>query len=387
MNMEQFVIRNRKSPADSCAAPVSYQNDNHEPMKWASLPNGNVISPNAYEVLKDRPSLKCVVCEENVHFRKNHKRCRNGIQRPVQSHFVHNSSSAHSGESVEHMAAKKAIVNAANPIFRFKCVDCDSYVHIHIPGTPREETTLGNYRLDVGYTDGDNNVVGAVEIYKTHRIGRKKEIFLTESNIAWCEVSAEEVLNKVQQSTCTIDVMQCAISDARCMECAHKIELERKKAEALTAKKEARNAMKAKSFVNHWENATNMSDMEHYELCENLCVLLKERYDITTEVEDVEDRLLEPEGTLTFGKFCGRHIRQLMGDDQESYVRWIAGYTGRRAGKRPQENDSLTKGVTLKLRKIARDYLKGRCLICYENTDEDWKQWCRRCYRNSGEDD
>lgn len=372
--MEQF--------ADSSVAPVSY-------MKWASLPNGNVISPNAYEVLKDRPSLKCVVCEENVHFRKNHKRCRNGIQRPVQSHFVHNSSSAHSGESVEHMAAKKAIVNAANPIFHFKCVDCDSYVHIHISGTPQEEVIFGNYRLDVGYVDRDNKVVGAVEIYKTHRIGREKEKCLTESNIAWCEVSAEEVLNKTQQKNCAIDVMQCAVSDARCVECVHKIELERKKAEAFAAKKEARNAMKAKSFVTHWENATNMSDMEHYELCEKLCVLLKERYDITTKVEDVEDRLLEPEGTLTFGKFCGRHIRQLMcdGEEKKKYVRWVAGYTGRRVGKRPQENDSLTKGVTLKIRSIARNYLEGLCLMCFVDTDEDWKQWCRRCYRNSEVDD
>lgn len=347
-------------------------------MKWASLPNGNVISPAAYELLKDSPSLKCVVCEEKVHFRKSHKRCRNGIQRSVQSHFVHNSSSVHSGESVEHMAAKKAIVNTENLIFRFKCVGCNSYVRIHISGTPQEEVIFGNYRLDVGYVDKSNKVVGAVEIYKTHRIGREKEKCLTESNIAWCEVSAEEVLNNVHQNSSTIDVMQCAIADARCEVCVQQIELERKKAEAFTAKKEARNAMKAKSFINHWQNASNLSDMEHYELCEKICVLLKERYDITTQVEDVEDRLLNPEGTLTFGKFCGRHLCQLMCDDKESYVRWIAGYTGRRVGNRPQENDSLTP---IKLRNFARDLLKGTCLRCFEATGEDWKQWCHSCYR------
>lgn len=370
--MDRFVIR----------APP----DTHEPMEWAATQNGKVVSPAVYTFLTDKPPLQCLICHEEVHFRRSHKRRRNGIDHPVKSHFVHNSSTSHGGESMEHLAAKKALLHADKPIFRRQCVDCRESITIHIDGTPREEVPIDKYRLDIGYINENDELTGAVEVFKTHLIGHEKEQFLTNSGLAWCEVSAHEVLCKlVSQDNAPIHVLNCSMT--RCTSCLTTVESERIRAEVHTLKKDARNAMKAKSFVNHWDNAVNMSDMEHYELCEKLSLLLKERFNIDTSTESIEDRLLQPEETLTFGKHCGKHLRQLWENDQESYVRWVAGYTGRRDGKKAQANDSLCMGVNLKLRNNARDYLKGHCLMCFSETGEDWKQWCRHCYKKSTIDD
>lgn len=79
-----------------------------------------------------------------------------------------------------------------------------------------------------------------------------------------------------------------------------------------------------------------------------------------------------------------RYVDEHLRDDDAGYVRWLSLYTGSRRGSHPVEDrDRLQKGVTKVVYEAARALLRGRCLLCFDGTGEEWKSWCPSCYRGA----
>ena len=148
-------------------------------------PEGGVLHGN----------YRCLQCQERVHFKPGKKR---------RSHFFHAAGAACTGESVLHLAAKQALVEGLPglselgvmlPCRRAECPD----IHVAIWTLPpfdavRAEVPLGSYRLDVALMR-QGEVVVAIEVFQTHRIGEQKGQDLT---VPWIEVRAETVLENIE---------------------------------------------------------------------------------------------------------------------------------------------------------------------------------------------
>ena len=140
-------------------------------------------------------SYRCLQCQERVHFKPGKKR---------RSHFYHAAGAACTGESVLHLAAKQALVEGLPglselgvllPCRRAECPD----IHVAVWTLPpfdavQAEVSLGSYRLDVALMR-QGEVVAAIEVFQTHRIGEQKGQDLT---VPWIEVRAETVLENVE---------------------------------------------------------------------------------------------------------------------------------------------------------------------------------------------
>lgn len=158
-------------------------------------------------------------------------RCGVTTSIPVRAHFYHRQGTLDlpscGGESVEHRAAK-LVVARDRPKLVFRCTGCEKRFPVHYQDTVQvgtEEVPFKGLRLDVGFTDPTGRVAGAVEIYKTHRIGEDKATLLTASDIAWAEVSARAVLaprerGELDEGDRVIEVLRCAID--LCGECAER---------------------------------------------------------------------------------------------------------------------------------------------------------------------
>ncbi|WP_412030542.1 competence protein CoiA family protein [Deinococcus yunweiensis] len=137
----------------------------------------------------------CLQCGHTVYFKPG---------RVKTAHLVHASGASCSGESVLHLAAKRALVEGLPgltelgilmPCRRADCPDVEVMVW-PLPAFDdvQAEVTLGEYRLDVALL-WDGQVVLAIEVYQTHRIGEPKGQGLT---VPWVEVPAEAVLENLQ---------------------------------------------------------------------------------------------------------------------------------------------------------------------------------------------
>lgn len=201
-------------------------------MEYAKGNHGPVCAINA-----DIPSeARCYLCNEKVYVKEQYKRKRNGIEHTVRRHFCHYSKSTlctGSVETAQHLAAKDALING-DQRFYFAC-QCGVHVPIAIEGTrslevPWRENTWPiekqSRRLDVGIVYKDTDiVVGAIEVVQTHFMEQDKIDELTAAGLAWCEVTAENVLSS--RDGHPIRVFRCAVS--MCDTC-----LEREKIEAQT---------------------------------------------------------------------------------------------------------------------------------------------------------
>jgi hypothetical protein len=130
----------------------------------------------------------CYECGDAVFSKRAHKRRRNGIAHDVRSHFCHKSGSTCKGESVEHLAAKDALLTCKHYTFFVACRVCNAAIQVHVEGDRSTELTWGAFRLDVGVKSGDT-IVGAIEVLHTHEIGDAKALALTEGG---CEVRASK---------------------------------------------------------------------------------------------------------------------------------------------------------------------------------------------------
>lgn len=202
-------------------------------MEYAKGNHGPVCAAGTDIAIKPR----CYLCNEKVYVKEQYKRKRNGIEHSVRRHFCHYSKSTSctgSVETAQHLAAKDAVLQGAGP-FYFAC-KCGTHVPIVIEGTrclevPWRESTWPiekqSRRLDVGIVYKDTDIiVGAIEIAQTHFMEQEKIDELTQGGLAWCEVTAENVLSS-SGGGLPIPVSRCAVP--MCDTC-----LEREKIEAQT---------------------------------------------------------------------------------------------------------------------------------------------------------
>jgi hypothetical protein len=88
---------------------------------------------------------------------------------------------------------------------------------------------------------------------------------------------------------------------------------------------------------------------------------------------------------LLFGKYYGFTVEEILKIDMP-YVRWLAGYTGKRLYSKPititYEDDFFKRQPYVQSN--ARKNLMGICLLCYDKCREHWQNWCSSCYKESG---
>lgn len=144
-------------------------------VRYACGPDGP-LAVSRYDEAVHKDTLTCLCCNGCLVLRGAHKRTRNGIEHPVNAHFMHKTCRPASctNESIEHKYAKaKAKQGALNGSLTFvhTCDACKERIPIAFGATDaREEVPFGKFRLDVGLIDSGGSVVGAIEIFHTHAL-------------------------------------------------------------------------------------------------------------------------------------------------------------------------------------------------------------------------
>ena len=319
---------------------------------------------------------------------------------------------------------------------------CDHEIEVDVPQQQKHaELPFQTYFLDVGMRDSSACVVGAVEIFHTSAMKLEKRDALTAAGVAWVEVRAKEVLDvyeahgrggRVRAVDCS--VMQCDAcvlrqksidALAREQRVMQEIERERlarvaqERERALRVGENAEAARQAKCVI---ETQGPQALAERLaEGSESLCVeeevsmpatFWSEVVTTTAQILGMDlgqinaqresnmaravvakQALLEASKAagstvLSFGKHRGTTVALLFNDeDTKNYVRWLSGYTGYKDedSNRPEVHlDTSAYGfVSPAVAEEAKQLLKGRCLLCFCGTDQEWKSWCAGCFRKA----
>jgi arsenate reductase-like glutaredoxin family protein len=304
----------------------------------------------------------------------------------------------------------------------------------------QEECTFLRFKLDVGFVQKENDkVVGAVEIKQTHAIDDEKRDELTQSGIAWVEVQAQRVLDACRATPRRASLnglrcaaLQCDVCKREDEELVKVLELaaqeeeaiaERAVAELELAKQEneaiAKRAI-ARELLTHSNlqqrmiaAAPDVAQRKHVTAFWTRCCYEAKKYmeremekeelkqhasllaDATLAEEaqkqfekEYEEAVNKGDLRLTFGKHKGTPMTYVLEEDA-SYVRWVAGWSGYRNRKtnRPVDSDCDVQAIVQpggpEMQKRARELLKSKCLLCFENSGADWKNWCAACYPKS----
>ena len=217
--MRRYLSKSTFSPPRRAASRANDDDDDGDDIPCARTDDG----PAFGDV---RNATTCYGCGGTVSWRRAHKRKRNGIAHEVSGHFFHlgERPATCTNETIRHKAAKHAVKTLR--VFRYdaKCVTCDGTISVDTAEegwTTRDEHSWGSYRLDVAFVAADGRVGGAVEIYETHKIPDEKAETLTRDDIAWVEVTAEEILRRVRLgedfASSRVPVLRCAAVE--CREC------------------------------------------------------------------------------------------------------------------------------------------------------------------------
>ena len=339
----------------------------------------------------------CYECGGQVFRRRAHKRRRNGVIFDVRAHFVHrNTGTSCKGESINHLAAKDAVQHHHRNLHWFvPCAGCTMDYEVHIPRDTEAvvEQSFGAYRLDVGFCKEDGQLVGAVEVFVTHAIDTTKQKAMTDAGLAWVEVTASNVLDTIETSRDRVQALRSAV--LFCQSCEQKQLLEKKEyaerqvsAKAIAERQLAATLAKIRNVHNLVPEATAALLSA---FCDHAWSKLPHSEEEKAMAIDYIETLVDGDIVLTFGKHKGIGVKQLWHTeerDKQGYVRWLAGYTGRRRVdaefNQPEQNDSILKGATVDIQEIAREVLVGHCLRCLDPISGPlWKRWCRDCFHQS----
>lgn len=361
----------------------------------------------------------CYGCKQPLDHVRSHKRSRLGTQFVVKPFYRHRTFTAPKVcgdiESIHHMAAKDAAVKYANKLrYHYVCVECNTKVDLNIPlqqnCTASEEVTWycpqGNkYRLDVAMISQCGKVVGAVEIYHTHRTDSNKANGLSEGNLDWCEVTAKRILDAVENQSWTVEVVQCGFEV--CCNCVEKLRakefarLDKLRADELKSRRlvhDQRKTVLARAEKDWFKLNGILPDRENEQwkdlryrvLCSvveqaKICGMNAETNEISKEI----DIVLDSEATmLTFGKHKLRTVSEVAAKDWP-YLLWLGGYDFGRLDEncKPLLRRADTPGVAFVTKSIeatARSIIKNRCFVCSCHTQfsEPWKRVCVSCYKS-----
>lgn len=286
--------------------------------------------------------------------------------------------------------------------FHKTCIACKSRIPIGIFGTDRvcrEEVRWNEFVLDVGVVQNDS-VVGAVEVCVTHKCTDAKLEALNDSNLAWCEVSANEVLRSVKDESFELCVMACGSSV--CDDCLERerralihqreqemkmnaiyADLEREQHQRVI--KRAREQCPVESTSNEealqWTKLTRRIMQSIVQHSEELGLSNKQCIEHT-------EAILNEKVILSFGKHSGKTLEYVKQQDWP-YLLWLAGYdrgrmndVGRAERRRPGYGSNY---ITQEIEDEAMLLVRGCCFECRTQigdfSQNPWKTWCRRCFK------
>lgn len=321
-------------------------------------------------------------------------------------------------------------------------VSCDHEIQVDVPQQQkRVELPFQTYFLDVGMLNSSACAVGAVEVFHTSAMKREKRDALTAAGVAWVEVRAQEVLDmyKVHGRGGRVQALDCALM--QCDACV----LRQKVIDALAREQRvlreieherlarvAQERVRALQLEAYAEAARQVTCVIETEGSQALAEILVEGSEslrsgeevpipvtfwsevITTTAEILgihlgqvqlqresemaravvaKQTLIEASraagsNVLSFGKHRGTTVALLSHDeDTQPYVRWLAGFTGyKQAGyNRPEvhQDTSAYQFVPNAVADEAKQLFKGRCLLCFCQTGQEWKNWCSHCFREA----
>jgi hypothetical protein len=389
--------------------------------------------------------VHCYDCGELMSLVPKQTRSRRGVSWDVRAHFRHprGIECTGTGESTEHKAAVHAFTIYKFDVFT-ECKQCRKSMSIVMRGKPCIERVWmhddRSYRLDVAFVE-DNAVVAAVEVWHTHATTGQKLRDLDASEIAWCEVRAEDVHESIRRGDyCVRD----ATKQWLCQECDEKAcnlardkaysdhvqsmrrltqEVTRADADLVEAQLahaaleqeltdqaervcEKRDRVRAQSLIAQAaleeelkaqaERIREQCTDAREKRCARKLVAYKEMLSEVgewaaelqkcageTDWTDLTTMLASPHMTLTFGKHEGEQLEVVFGDDP-AYVVWIAGWGFRQFdGNKPRPHQHPNYRATREQQQSARDMLKGKCLVCFCELDKDWKNRCTSCYHET----
>ena len=321
-------------------------------------------------------------------------------------------------------------------------VPCDHEIEVNVPHQQKHaELPFQTYFLDVGMRDSSARVVGAVEIFHTSAMKREKRDALTAAGVAWVEVRAKEVLDVYEAHGCGGRVRAVDCSAMRCDACVlrqkeidalareqrvlEEIERERlarlaqERARALRVDENAEAARQAKGVIETQgpqalaerlaagieslrdeEEASIPATFWSEVITTTAQILGMDLSQINTQRESemaravvakqalIEESKAAGSNVLSFGKHWGTTVALLFDDeDTQQYVRFLSGYTGYKDedSNRPEVDTShpAYRFVPTVVAEEAKQLLKGRCLLCFCKTDQEWKSWCAGCFRKA----
>ena len=402
----------RCSSLASSSSPPQPVLDRCDRVGYARGPDGP-LAASRYDEPAHKDRLTCLSCEGCLVFRKPHKRTRAGSEYQVCAHFMHKTGRPASctNESIEHKCAKaKAAQGAVNGSLTFvhTCDACKERIPISFRATyAREEVPFGKFRLDVGLIGADSSVVGAIEIFHTHALDETKvDALNANENLAWIEVTSTSILDAIEGNgtgPVTIEVRRSAMSERRglraiCWGCRDTAENTRRRrmheaesvridtqVDRLHIEQERKLVVELRELAQAEEAKVCAVALRHeqqarLELARRVRELMEAD---TAEARHNVDRLTElvTHPTLVFpsGKHVGEHFDDVWHDDP-AYIAFVAGFNPRcRQYGRPAPA-SKQHGFGKQMVQRARECLQGACYLCGEETGEDWKTWCTRCY-------
>lgn len=400
---------------------------------WAKCTNGPVSARSGTSA----SNMTCYDCGDILIYVKRHTRCIGETSYDVKAHYRHAASSlTHScrPETVEHNAAKHALVrHGPKWSFRSKCTKCAEFSHVSFGDTQyrwKDEVPVSwggrDYRIDVAILDIDNAVTGAVEVKVTHAVDEEKALAMSRE-IAWAEVTADDVLECVRRDEYTLDATQG--SESVCSTC-------RQKGREYILSRIVKQCDEYPCFVPNGEDwksctgrilhairdvaqrtpsttasskfhATETTDSTWREMQNDVRYVVFDHEakvsrrtthwnETETVIVDTHiDRIFRGDIVLTFGKHVGRRLSDLsdsFDEDEWGYVAWLAG------AKKPMKSqygggyymprDSGDAGhcrqwITPVIHKAAKRMVRRTCLNCRKPRQR--KNWlCSRCMCRHG---
>lgn len=394
-------------PADEMSAV--HDPGDFDDIVWARSTTGPVFAEEA------RTGATCYGCAADLSWVRQHKRNRCGVSfvvRPFFRHPARSSSSNCSNESIEHKAAKDAVVTRGDRMeYFFRCDDCGEQIpwSVRTKGCTYQEEVTWNadakrFRLDVGILAPGGSVIGAVEILHRHAIPTEKAEVMTNAGLDWCEVTSRRVLDAIRTETFKVQITRCA--HTICDGCTEKLRLaefsrmdEERDAEARAASytRETRASI-IRKMRRDWRKLRGASgvqvhDAKWLQLVTDVTKFASERaleLDLT-DSEEVHEDVLEGKLLVTFGKYKGMSLGKIQEIDW-NYLLWLAGYDfgrldDKRRAVRRRADARGAEHIPLDIERGARDLVSGKCVKCageIEGWDETtWKSLCLDCWRES----
>ena len=208
-------------------------------------------------------------------------------------------------------------------------------------------------------------------------------------------MSSKAVLDLAEAGGSRLSVLRCAseiCSD--CYEKSMKQEIEMQR-QALEAKAEAERKLKAKLKAT-FESLTPQSHQKRVadaerDLWDALQTAAAAQLGVNLPVgaaKALVDRVAQGSNVLPFGKYRDERVCSVWEKDKEYVRTHLAGLTDRREydGNKPLPSNSVALDhVSSEVKSEALQLLEEKCLTCFCETGQTWKNWCSIHFREACE--